>query len=214
MVVVVMVLFFPVAAPIAYCLDRVLGEDEGVTTYNKTELATMMRIQQEESARESSKKRAIGSGSTKGGSSKGQSSKGQSSKGGGEVTETDDIEAAEDKDNTHVKEEEVTMIEGMLKFGELVCEDVMNVDIFMLSTAEKLHRQTFYKIFKAGYSRVPVYDKSRDNIIGLITVKDFLCLDPEDEVCSPARVGSVQRTAYCLLESWSCAHCFHMHWME
>ena len=40
--------------------------------------------------------------------------------------------------------------------------------------------QTLYKIFKAGYSRFPVYDST--GIKGIILTKDILCLDPLDEV--------------------------------
>jgi hypothetical protein len=48
MVYVVHFIFFPVAYPIAKLLDYVLGHDEGITVYNRSEIATMMNIQHEE----------------------------------------------------------------------------------------------------------------------------------------------------------------------
>jgi hypothetical protein len=48
MVYVVHVIFFPVAYPIAKLLDYVLGHDDGITVYNRSEIATMMNIQHEE----------------------------------------------------------------------------------------------------------------------------------------------------------------------
>ena len=35
-------------------------------------------------------------------------------------------------------------------------------------------------IFKSGYSRIPVYEKDRNDVVGLILAKDLLFLDPED----------------------------------
>lgn len=46
MVYVVMIVFWPLAFPIAWVLDHTLGEEEGVKTFNKTELETVLRIQQ------------------------------------------------------------------------------------------------------------------------------------------------------------------------
>ena len=53
---------------------------------------------------------------------------------------------------------------------------------FMLSVDDKLSFETIAKIFKTGYSRIPVYEVSRDNVIGLLFVKDLIFIDPEDEV--------------------------------
>ena len=36
-----------------------------------------------------------------------------------------------------------------------------------------------YEIFKAGYSRIPVYDQDRNDIVGIILAKDLIFVDPE-----------------------------------
>lgn len=38
------------------------------------------------------------------------------------------------------------------------------------------------EIFKSGYSRIPVYGESRNDIVGLMLTKDMIFIDPEDEV--------------------------------
>ena len=53
---------------------------------------------------------------------------------------------------------------------------------FMLEVDEKLSFETIGKIFKTGYSRIPVYEIVRNNVIGLLFVKDLIFLDPEDDV--------------------------------
>ena len=34
----------------------------------------------------------------------------------------------------------------------------------------------------AGFTRIPVYDESRDNIVGILYAKDLILVDPDDEV--------------------------------
>lgn len=77
--------------------------------------------------------------------------------------------------------EEVNIITGALKFRTMHVTDVMTKadDVFMLSIDSKLDLNTLGEIFKSGYSRIPVYEKSRSDIVGLILTKDLIFMDPE-----------------------------------
>ena len=55
------------------------------------------------------------------------------------------------------------------------------VHTYMLNVDEKLNFETIAVIFKTGYSRIPVYEISVNNVIGLLFVKDLIFIDPEDE---------------------------------
>ncbi|KAI2509530.1 DUF21-containing protein [Fragilaria crotonensis] len=72
---------------------------------------------------------------------------------------------------------------GALRYKEIPAKDVMTSieNTFMLNVDEKLSFQTIATIFKTGYSRIPVYEVSRNNIIGLLFVKDLIFVDPEDD---------------------------------
>jgi len=72
---------------------------------------------------------------------------------------------------------------GALAFKEMSVKDVMTPreKTFMLNVDERLNFATIAKIFKTGYSRIPVYAVSTNNIIGLLFVKDLIFIDPEDE---------------------------------
>jgi len=48
----ILIIFFPVSYPMSLVLDYLLGHDEGVTLYNKKELATLVRLQHEEGNKE------------------------------------------------------------------------------------------------------------------------------------------------------------------
>ena len=73
---------------------------------------------------------------------------------------------------------------GALRYRGVAVSEVMTplINTFMLSADERLGFDTVAKIFKTGYSRIPVYEVSKSNIIGLLFVKDLIFLDPEDEV--------------------------------
>eukprot|EP00581_Thalassiosira_minuscula_P008146 CAMPEP_0183711932 /NCGR_PEP_ID=MMETSP0737-20130205/7258_1 /TAXON_ID=385413 /ORGANISM="Thalassiosira miniscula, Strain CCMP1093" /LENGTH=807 /DNA_ID=CAMNT_0025940503 /DNA_START=443 /DNA_END=2866 /DNA_ORIENTATION=+ len=73
---------------------------------------------------------------------------------------------------------------GALRYRSVAVREVMTplVNTFMLSADERLGFDTVAKIFKTGYSRIPVYEVSMSNIIGLLFVKDLIFLDPEDEI--------------------------------
>jgi metal transporter CNNM len=73
---------------------------------------------------------------------------------------------------------------GALRYRDIPVKEVMTplCDTFMLSAGERLGFDVVAKIFKMGYSRIPVYEVSKSNIIGLLFVKDLIFLDPEDEI--------------------------------
>ncbi|KAL3826615.1 hypothetical protein ACHAXA_010540 [Cyclostephanos tholiformis] len=73
---------------------------------------------------------------------------------------------------------------GALRFRDVSVSEVMThlANTFMLSADERLGFDVVAKIFKMGYSRIPIYEVSKSNIIGLLFVKDLIFLDPEDEI--------------------------------
>ncbi|RYH13697.1 hypothetical protein EON65_35010 [archaeon] len=55
-------------------------------------------------------------------------------------------------------------------------------ECFMMSIHNTLSYKTMYEIFKSGYSRIPVYDRDLNDIVGLVLAKDLIFVDPEDEI--------------------------------
>ena len=167
----VMALFFVVAYPISRVLDHLLGHDEGITQYNRHEMVTLVRLQHEEGTTRA------GSVAGFGGTSGGGGSGGIGGIGGG-----GGLSAGAGGEH-RMDQEEVTIIEGALTFRNIQVNQVMTPisDAFMLECHERLNYKTLAEIFKAGYSRIPVYDGDPNTIIGLILVKDLIFVDPEDE---------------------------------
>jgi CBS domain containing-hemolysin-like protein len=74
-----------------------------------------------------------------------------------------------------VDEEEMEMIENVLELSDTTAEEIMTprTDVIAVKADDGL--QTILKIIsEAGHSRIPVYEKNIDNIIGLIYAKDLL----------------------------------------
>lgn len=89
---------------------------------------------------------------------------------------SDDLEQAlalTKEENT--SEEEHKILEGIIKFGNTDVRQIMRsrLDIVTVS-AESTFQEVLAIILEAGYSRMPVYDGSFDNVIGIIYIKDLL----------------------------------------
>jgi metal transporter CNNM len=129
-VLVIRFLVWPIAAPLAFVLDKALGR-ELASTYSNAEMLKLLQIHVQENVMD-----AETAGAMKG---------------------------ALTYKNTSVKEV-MTPIERT----------------FMLNVDEKLNFETVARIFRTGYSRIPVFEISQNNVIGLLFVKDLIFVDPED----------------------------------
>lgn len=74
-----------------------------------------------------------------------------------------------------VDEEEVEMIENVLELGETTAEEIMTprTDLIAVSVEADL-KTVLDAIHREGHSRVPVYEGTIDNIVGLVYAKDLL----------------------------------------
>eukprot|EP01094_Clydonella_sp_ATCC50884_P029205 TRINITY_DN9064_c0_g2_i2.p1 TRINITY_DN9064_c0_g2~~TRINITY_DN9064_c0_g2_i2.p1 ORF type:complete len:514 (+),score=231.20 TRINITY_DN9064_c0_g2_i2:349-1890(+) len=86
--------------------------------------------------------------------------------------------------HTDLTQEETTILAGALDFGSKHVEDVMTPldKVFMLNIDERLDGPTIAKMLSSGYSRVPVYKGDKENVVGLLFVKDLALLNPEENI--------------------------------
>ena len=122
---------YPIAAPLAWTLDKALGR-ELASTYSSTEMIKLLQIHVQENI---------------------------------------------------IDSETAGAMTGALTYKNVAVKDVMTPidNTFMLSVDEKLSFETIARIFRTGYSRIPVFEVSRNNVIGLLFVKDLIFIDPEDD---------------------------------
>lgn len=76
-----------------------------------------------------------------------------------------------------IEENQREMINNVFEFGDLPVSDVMThrTDIAAVSD-DKTISELVYLAINTGFSRIPVYHESVDHIIGIVCVKDLLCL--------------------------------------
>ncbi len=82
------------------------------------------------------------------------------------------LELTSSEDTTH---EEHKILKGIVTFGNTDTKNVMRprLDIFALDESMN-YKEIMPEIIKHGYSRIPVYKDSMDNITGILYVKDLL----------------------------------------
>lgn len=80
--------------------------------------------------------------------------------------------------------QEINIITGALKIRKVKVGQIMTKlkDVYMLDAATMINHTSILAIIKRGFSRIPVYDKSRRNIVGLLMVKDLALVNPYTEV--------------------------------
>lgn len=83
--------------------------------------------------------------------------------------------------------EELNIIQGALELRTKTVEDVMTPlrDCFMITSDATLDFNTMSEIMESGYTRIPVFDGDRSNIVDLLFVKDLAFVDPDD--CTPLK---------------------------
>jgi len=91
-------------------------------------------------------------------------------------------QALELASNESDSEEEKEILKGIVNFGMLTVKQVMRtrVDITAFDMDFDFH-ELLEKVNKSGYSRIPVFDDTIDNIKGILYIKDLLPFIGEDE---------------------------------
>lgn len=78
--------------------------------------------------------------------------------------------------------EELNMIQGALELRTKTVEDVMTPlsNCFMIHSDAVLDFNTMSEIMESGYTRIPVFEDERTNIVDILFVKDLAFVDPDD----------------------------------
>ncbi|XP_076048568.1 metal transporter uex isoform X2 [Oratosquilla oratoria] len=85
-------------------------------------------------------------------------------------------------DYNDLEKEEQNIICGALELRKKTVSEVMTKldDVFMLSVDTCLDFNTINDIMQQGYSRIPIYENERTNIISVLFIKDLAFIDPDD----------------------------------
>jgi putative hemolysin len=99
-------------------------------------------------------------------------------------------------DEAEIETEERELIHSIFEFGDTVVREVMLPRPDMVAVeADATVDEAVNTMISAGYSRVPAYDDTTDNIIGLIYLKDLVGLQTAGQGIEPVR-GAVRDAVY------------------
>ncbi len=92
-----------------------------------------------------------------------------------------------------IESEEREMIYNVFDFGDAVAKDVMIPRIDMASVDENASYDEVMDLFKeCMYTRIPVYRDDKDNVIGMINIKDFILVENREQF----KISNIMRQAY------------------
>lgn len=92
-----------------------------------------------------------------------------------------------------IESEEKEMIINVFDFSDSVAKDIMIPRIDMVTIEENAGYDELMELFReCMYTRIPVYKEDRDNIIGLVNIKDFILVND----IQTFRVADIIRDAY------------------
>ncbi|MEZ7893390.1 MAG: hemolysin family protein [Candidatus Wallbacteria bacterium] len=100
-----------------------------------------------------------------------------------------------------IEPHEKVMLHSIFEFGDTVTKEVMTPRVDMVCMKSDCDIKKAFKVFKeSGYSRIPVYENSLDNVIGIIHAKDMLSYMTEHKD-ENVTVKTILRQAYFVPET-------------
>ena len=92
-----------------------------------------------------------------------------------------------------IESEEREMIYNVFDFGDAVAKDVMIPRIDMVTVDKAATYEEVMEVFKdCMFTRIPVFEEDKDNIIGLINIKDFILVEDK----AGFKISDILRQAY------------------
>ncbi len=92
-----------------------------------------------------------------------------------------------------IESEEREIIYNVFDFSDAVAKDIMIPRIDMVSVNQNMGYDEVLTVFKEHmYTRLPVYEDDKDNVIGLINIKDFILLTGKEDFS----IKNIMREAY------------------
>lgn len=94
------------------------------------------------------------------------------------------IKHHEDSQDSRIDADEERIILGALSFSDKKITDIMTprVVVFALEIDTPLNDKLLKKIKKSGFTRIPVYKKTIDKIVGIIYLKDLVGIKKSDTI--------------------------------
>ena len=80
-------------------------------------------------------------------------------------------------------DDERKAVKGALELSQRTVSESFSKlrNVFMISNKAVLDYKTIAQIMSTGYTRIPIYEDQRTNIVGLLLIRDLAFIDPDDD---------------------------------
>lgn len=195
----IMLILSPIAFPMAKVLDHLLHVENDDSGYNRKELSALVRIQYEEHlASKRQRKGKIDHAFHEFESMESLDSYASRRSSGlsvrPEIKRTlralkNQLSEYEPRTSEDLHVDEVTMVEGALQMGTTVATDVYTPwdKVFAVPSDMVLTERNTVRIYRSGYSRIPIYEKNKDDpddntrVVGIMVSKQLIVVDSQDQ---------------------------------
>ena len=105
-----------------------------------------------------------------------------------------------------IEDQEGRILKATLDLSTRSIEDVMvNIDkSYMLDIDTVINREVTQEIYTQGYSRIPIYEGERQNIVGVLMAKDLILFNPDRDQMTIKQLSSVLREIVYIDHSTTC----------
>ena len=105
-----------------------------------------------------------------------------------------------------IEDAEGKILKATLSLSQKQVSDIMIPieEAFMLDINAIINREVTQEIYTQGYSRIPIYDGSRENIVGILMSKDLILFNPDRDQMSIKQLSSVLREIVYIDYSTTC----------
>jgi metal transporter CNNM len=103
------------------------------------------------------------------------------------------IEQHEDMPESRIDADEERIMKGALSFSDKKVKDIMSprTEMVLLKHNKRLNKKNVSEISMTGHSRIPIYRKNHDDIIGILYAKDLIDTDLENKTAGDVARDSV-----------------------
>ncbi|KAL7668696.1 hypothetical protein ACOME3_009387 [Neoechinorhynchus agilis] len=92
-----------------------------------------------------------------------------------------------------ISDTERHILSGMLALNKRQVGDIMIPlrNVFMLNENSAVNHELYFDIYQQGFTRIPVYKENRENVIGILHMRDFAFVDPDSSNLKVANILSI-----------------------
>jgi len=92
-----------------------------------------------------------------------------------------------------IKSSERKIIQAALELQEKTTFEVMTPieDVYMLEINTPLDHKMLREIYSRGFSRIPIYERNKNNIVGILMARDLILINPDKALISLKQMSSI-----------------------